>query len=102
MSEKETWYTIETSRADEGDWNAYTNTTYDSAGFAWREVRKLQKYLALDPQRWDVRVVRNDLTTTVEDNPIGVCAKCRADIASMRGVVTADDGALFHGRCWGK
>lgn len=31
-----------------------------------------------------------------------VCAKCRESITSMRGVVTADDGALFHGRCWDK
>jgi hypothetical protein len=29
-----------------------------------------------------------------------VCARCRMPIENMRGVVTADDGALFHGRCW--
>lgn len=32
--------------------------------------------------------------------PLGVCAECRDDITSMRGVLTAKDGALFHGRCW--
>jgi hypothetical protein len=29
-----------------------------------------------------------------------VCAKCREVIHSMNHVITAKDGALFHGRCW--
>ena len=36
----------------------------------------------------------------VLDNLVQVCAECREEITSRRGVVTAKDGALFHGRCW--
>jgi hypothetical protein len=32
--------------------------------------------------------------------PQPICAECREPIENMRRVVRANDGALFHGRCW--
>lgn len=30
-----------------------------------------------------------------------ICARCRMPIENRIKVVTAKDGAVYHGRCWG-
>lgn len=79
MSEQETWFAIEVSLIGENDWNAHSNTTYDSAAAARKALNK--KGATWNPDRWEFRVVRKDLTTTVEPEKVRAprtykCFKC--------------------------
>jgi hypothetical protein len=68
--------------------------TYPSSGYALtqnREERGIYKTLKA-AQRAAEKLCR--------EPGMGVCAECREELTSMRGVVRGSGGALFHGRHW--